>query len=156
MQDSWAWSKNDCMLSTLPLNHYSGLVYTLLTPFHIGAQVDLMSKFNVELAWSKLLNEENPINVFIGVPTIFSQLIDYSLKNKLIRKDQVKEILKRKMRFIGSGSAPLNVKTYNDWFSLTNYKILERYGMTEIGMVLTNPYFETTSSQRIAGKLMIF
>ena len=66
-----------------------------------------MSKFNVELAWSKLLNEENPINVFIGVPTIFSQLIDYSLKNKLIRKDQVKEILKRKMRFIGSGSAKL-------------------------------------------------
>lgn len=154
MRDSWGWTADDCMLSTLPLNHYSGLVYTLLTPFHIGAQVDLMSKFNVELAWSKLLNEENPINVFIGVPTIFGQLIDYYLKNKdLIEKNHVKDILKRKMRFIGSGSAPLNVKTYNDWFSLTNYKILERYGMTEIGMVLTNPYVETDSAQRIAGEL---
>lgn len=149
MRDAWQWSDTDCMLATLPLNHYSGLVYCLLTPFYIGAQVNLMPKFNAELVWSKLLDETNNINMFIGVPTIFSQLIDYS-SNKAMT-NSVSAILRRKLRIIGSGSAPLNVKTYNDWFELTDYKILERYGMTEIGMALTNPFIETKHSRIVAG-----
>ena len=129
-----------------------GLVYTLLTPFYVGAQVDLMPKFNASVVWSKLLDEENSVNMFIGVPTVFSQLIDHYSKNKDANNPKsVSNILNKKMRIIGSGSAPLNVKTYNDWFSLTNYRLLERYGMTEIGMALTNPYVETSETKRIGG-----
>ena len=109
-----------------------------------------MPKFNSETVWSKLLDENNQINMFIGVPTVFSQLIEFSAVRDRLRSD-VKEVLKRKLRIIGSGSAPLNVKTFNDWFELTEYKILERYGMTEVGMALTNPFIETRCSKRIAG-----
>lgn len=52
---------------------------------------------------------------------------------------------------IASGSAPLNIKTYNEWNELTGYKIVERYGMTEIGLGLTNVYEETEQKKRVAG-----
>lgn len=50
-----------------------------------------------------------------------------------------------------SGSAPLNVKTYNEWKQITGYSILERYGMTEIGLGLSNVYKETDTVKRVAG-----
>jgi len=65
--------------------------------------------------------------------------------------DYVKEVFKNKIRLIASGSAPLNVKTYNEWNEITGYKILERYGMTEIGLGLTNVYKETPDKKRMAG-----
>ena len=142
MIEAWHWKETDSIISTLPLNHFSGLVYCLLTPFYMRAQVDLLPKFNAEVVWSKLLDESNNLNLFIGVPTIFNQLIDAYNKNEIFNtkynKKKIQEILKRKMKFIGSGSAPLSVKTYNDWYDLTHYKILERYGMTEIGMALSS------------------
>jgi len=55
------------------------------------------------------------------------------------------------MRLIGSGSSALNVKTYNEWFDLTNYKLLERYGMTEIGMAISNPHIESNDFKKTAG-----
>ncbi len=45
----------------------------------------------------------------------------------------------------------MNFKTYNEWFDLTNYKLLERYGMTEIGMTISNPYIESNDFKRTAG-----
>lgn len=95
--------------------------------------------------------------MFIGVPTVFSQLIDHYSKEPIgTNSKHVSGTLNKKMRIIGSGSAPLNVKTYNDWFSLTNYRLLERYGMTEIGMALTNPYTETSEKKRIGGICLVF
>jgi malonyl-CoA/methylmalonyl-CoA synthetase len=63
----------------------------------------------------------------------------------------IRWIFKNKMRLVVSGSAPLNVKTYREWTELTGYNILERYGMTEIGLGLSNPYRETALSKRVAG-----
>ena len=123
----------------------------MLTPFFARAQVDLMGKFNAETVWSKLLDESNEINLFIGVPTVFNQMIEHLNKGgtDCVR---LKQVLGKKLRLVGSGSAPLNVKTYNEWFELTNFKILERYGMTEVGMALSNPLIETENCQRIAGQ----
>ena len=140
-------------MATLPLNHFSGLVYCLLTPFYLKAQVELLPKFNAEYTWSRLLSDESNINLFIGVPTIFNQLIDiyYKAVKQNYDESAVKSILNTKIRIIGSGSAALTAKIYNEWFSLTNYKLLERYGMTEIGMALSNPYAETNDFKREAG-----
>jgi malonyl-CoA/methylmalonyl-CoA synthetase len=155
MINCWQWTMNDSVIHTLPLNHFSGLVYSLLTPFYVGAQCEVLPKFNVETVWNKLLDTSNSINLYIGVPTIYVQMVDYYLNNKEFAKaypvDKVQRILKNKMRIIGTGSAALNVKTYMDWYNITNYPILERYGMTEIGMALSNPYKETDKSKRIAG-----
>ena len=146
MIQTYKWSNNDKMLSTLPLNHYSGLVYTLLTPFFVGAQVNLMPKFDAKKVWSIILNDD--VNMFIGVPTIYTQLCDYYYKNKHEFPNNIEHTLKQKMRLIASGSAPLNVKTFNDWFDVTKYSIVERYGMTEIGMALSNSLDE---NKRIGG-----
>lgn len=158
MVECYKWSSNDFCLNPLPLNHYSGLVYCLLTPFFVGSSVDLLPKFNAEQVWHKLLNPNSPINVFIAVPTIYSQLIQAYLNNSgTLRKkytiEDVRVRLKQKMRIIASGSAPLNLKTFNEWFELTRCKILERYGMTEIGMALSTPYLETSSAKRIGGTI---
>ena len=44
------------------------------------------------------------------------------------------------MRLVVSGSAALPETTFKDWKTLTGHLLLERYGMTEIGMALSNPY----------------
>ena len=127
----------------------------MLTPFFAGAQCELLPKFEHGLVWSKLLdlntNEPN-VNFFVGVPTIFTQLVNSTcIQNELYSRVLVRSNLKKKMRVIASGSAPLIVKTFNDWYELTHFSIIERYGMTEIGMALTNPYLETDTFKKEAG-----
>ena len=51
-----------------------------------------------------------------------------------------------------SGSAALPVPILNEWEKITGHRLLERYGMTEIGMALTNPLH----GERVPGKLNIF
>ena len=153
--DAWKWTPQDGFLHTLPLNHVHGLTYGLLTCAYSGAQCDILPKFDAELVWSKLLDESNNINVFMAVPTIFVKLVEVYFKNEKFRakysKEFIQHIFKNKIRLIASGSAPLNVKTYNEWNDITGYKILERYGMTEIGLGLSNPYKETAAKKREPG-----
>lgn len=52
---------------------------------------------------------------------------------------------------MASGSASLTVKTSEEWERITGYRILERYGSTEIGLGLSNPYRETATKKRLAG-----
>lgn len=42
-------------------------------------------------------------------------------------------------RLMVSGSAALPVPVLEKWKSITGHTLLERYGMTEIGMALSNP-----------------
>lgn len=158
MVESYKWTSNDFCLNPLPLNHYSGLVYGLLTPFFMGASVNVIPKFNAEIVWRKLLeldptNIESKINVLIAVPTIYSQLVQiyWNHLRKEFPASTIQKTLNSKMRIIASGSAPLSVKTFDQWSELTNFPILERYGMTEIGMSLSTSYEET--AKRIGGTI---
>lgn len=113
-----------------------------------------MPRFSAKQVWSELLSkDQSNVNVFVAVPTIYSQLIQHyesDLKSQWPR-DELQSRLRSKMRLFGSGSGPLNVKTYNDWNELTNISIVERYGMTEIGMVLSNPCDESNEVKRRGG-----
>ncbi|CAF0870935.1 unnamed protein product [Brachionus calyciflorus] len=151
MITAYKWTPENHILNPLPLNHYSGLVYCFLTPFLLGASVNLMSKFNSKKVWDHLLNDKS-INSFIAVPTIYTQMVNEYNVNlcQEIPKENIRNIL-TKMKFIGSGSAPLNVKTFNEWTDLTQYPMVERYGMTEIGMALSTPLIETEKIKRIGG-----
>ena len=82
----------------------------------------------------------------MAVPTIYVKLIQYF---DSIDKDQVQKICDgfARMRLNISGSAACPVKLFNQWQSLTGQVLLERYGMTEIGMGISNPY----SDERRAG-----
>lgn len=150
--DAWLINSKDSCLHTLPLNHVHGLCYLLLTYLYAGAQVHMMPKFNAVEVWQKLLDTKNNINSFMAVPTIYVQLVAEMLNNKQnYDLEHVKWVFKNKIRLVVSGSAPLNVKTHREWLELTGYNILERYGMTEIGLGLSNPYVETSQWKRVAG-----
>lgn len=79
----------------------------------------------------------------MAVPTIYSKLMDEY--DKVFYKDpkmveHIKNILKTKIRLMVSGSAPLPAPIHEKWFKISGHKLLERYGMTEIGMCLSNEY----------------
>ncbi|XP_074522302.1 malonate--CoA ligase ACSF3, mitochondrial isoform X2 [Halichoeres trimaculatus] len=123
----WAWSRDDVILHTLPLHHVHGIVNKLLCPLWV---------------WEMLLSSKAPlVNVFMAVPTIYSKLIQYYDQHftQPHVKDFVKAACKERIRLMVSGSAALPLPTLQRWEEITGHTLLERYGMTEIGMALSNP-----------------
>eukprot|EP00064_Thunnus_orientalis_P016814 superscaffoldBa00003419_g16886 len=123
----WAWSRDDVILHTLPLHHVHGIVNKLLCPLWV---------------WEMLLSSKAPlVNVFMAVPTIYSKLIQHYDQHftQPHVKDFVKAVCKERIRLMVSGSAALPLPTLQRWEEITGHTLLERYGMTEIGMALSNP-----------------
>ncbi|XP_018579732.1 acyl-CoA synthetase family member 3, mitochondrial [Anoplophora glabripennis] len=142
---AWKWSSEDVILHTLPLHHVHGTVNALFCPLQIGARTIMLPKFSTEEVWSHLLGTNETlsnvdVSVFMAVPTIYSKLIDYYEKNLKGKKEDVRNRLKSKVRLMVSGSAPLPVPLYEKWLEISGHRLLERYGMTEIGMALSNEY----------------
>ena len=76
----------------------------------------------------------------MAVPTIYAKLLEYLKSNEI---QDVQKILKEKVRLMVSGSAALPQPIFEEWQNKTGHTLLERYGMTEIGMALTNPLVGT-------------
>lgn len=104
--------------------------------------------FNAKEVWEQLLRDkdEEKITVFMAVPTIYFNLINYYDEN-LVKSDgtgkytadQIREKLS-KIRLMVSGSTALPDAIMERWEEISGHKLLERYGMTEIGMGLSNLY----------------
>lgn len=145
--EAWKWNSSDVILHCLPLNHTHGIVNALLCPLNIGAKIIMMKKFDKNIAWSHLLGINTAsfdrVSIFMGVPTMYYQLIDeyeqIFKKNQRV-VDYIKSTLKNKVRLMVSGSAPLPKPIFEKWEKISGHRILERYGMTEIGMCLSNEY----------------
>ena len=125
---AWAWEPADVLLLTLPLFHTHGLVVGLHCALAAGATVLLRRKFEAAETARELLSGEPTL--FFGVPTMYVRLIEE------LRKRGTRPAL----RLFCSGSAPLSPETFAAFRELTGQDILERYGMTETGMSLSNPY----------------
>ncbi|AWP01458.1 putative acyl-CoA synthetase family member 3 mitochondrial [Scophthalmus maximus] len=138
----WAWTREDVILHSLPLHHVHGIVNKLLCPLWVGATCIMLPEFQPQKVWELLLSSKPPmVNVFMAVPTIYSKLIQYydqHLTQPHV-KDFVKAICKERIRLMVSGSAALPLPTLLRWKTITGHTLLERYGMTEIGMALSNP-----------------
>uniref|UniRef100_A0A3B3HWX8 Acyl-CoA synthetase family member 3 n=1 Tax=Oryzias latipes TaxID=8090 RepID=A0A3B3HWX8_ORYLA len=94
------------------------------------------------MVWEMFLSSNAPVvNVFMAVPTVFSKLIQYYDKHftQTHVKDFIKAVCKDRIRLMVSGSAALPLPTLQRWEEITGHTLLERYGMTEIGMALSNP-----------------
>ncbi|XP_029284399.1 LOW QUALITY PROTEIN: acyl-CoA synthetase family member 3, mitochondrial [Cottoperca gobio] len=138
----WAWSKDDVILHILPLHHVHGIVNKLLCPLWVGATCVMLPEFQPQKVWQMMLSSKAPlVNVFMAVPTIYSKLIQYYDQHftQPHVKDFVKAICKERIRLMVSGSAALPLPTLQRWEEITGHTLLERYGMTEIGMALSNP-----------------
>ncbi|HEX6903031.1 MAG TPA: acyl-CoA synthetase [Thermoanaerobaculia bacterium] len=127
---AWAWERTDTLLLTLPLFHTHGLVVGLTCALAAGATVRLRPRFDAAGVADELLAGE--ATLFFGVPTMYVRLVE-ELRSR--GRGSLSH-----MRLFCSGSAPLSPETFEAFRELTGHDILERYGMTETGMNLSNPY----------------
>jgi len=134
--EAWAWQAPDRGLHVLPLNHVHGIVNALCCPLWVGAAVEFLDPFDPVRCWERL--GSGAISFFTAVPTIYARLIaahDAASDTDRHRWRQGA----RAARLMCSGSAALPVSVLERWEALTGHRLLERYGMTEIGMALANP-----------------
>jgi malonyl-CoA/methylmalonyl-CoA synthetase len=135
--EAWAWQETDTIPLFLPLHHVHGIINVLCCGLWAGARIHLFTKFDLP---SILLNVKNrEYSVFMAVPTIYVRMINHL---KSLPDEERQEICAgfKAMRLNVSGSAACPVTVFNQWLELTGQTLLERYGMTEIGMGLSNPY----------------
>tara|TARA_R110000737_G_scaffold262343_1_gene270430 strand:+ start:440 stop:1918 length:1479 start_codon:yes stop_codon:yes gene_type:complete len=137
---SWEWNKNDHVLNVLPLHHVHGIINMLSCALWSGACCEFLPKFSPKAIFDIFLKGE--VNVFMAVPTIYFKLITYF--NELPQEEQqaISNYL-LKFRLMVSGSAALPVSVLKEWKEISGHTLLERYGMTEMGMAISNPYNET-------------
>jgi malonyl-CoA/methylmalonyl-CoA synthetase len=130
---AWSWSAGDVLLLALPLFHVHGLIVGLDCALAAGATVELRRRFDAAAIADELAG--GSVTVFFGVPTLYVRLVE-----ELRRRDGGEAARFAAVRLFCSGSAPLPPETFAAFREATGHAILERYGMTETGMLLSNPY----------------
>ncbi|MDY6851429.1 MAG: acyl-CoA synthetase [Thermodesulfobacteriota bacterium] len=133
---AWGWTQKDHILHVLPLHHTHGIVNVLLCALWSGAVCEMLPKFEAEAVWERFL--QSPLTLFMAVPTIYVKLISAWESFPPARRAEMSAAASR-MRLMVSGSAALPVSVLEKWKAVTGHVLLERYGMTEIGMALSNP-----------------
>lgn len=136
---SWEWSGNDHILCVLPLHHVHGIINVISCALWSGATVEFLSQFTAEEALN--IFKKGRVNLFMAVPTIYFKLIAAieSPTNTQEERQMIFDMFK-KFRLMVSGSAALPVSVMEKWEKISGHRLLERYGMTEIGMGISNPY----------------
>ena len=133
---AWEWTREDRALSVLPLHHVHGLINVVGCALAAGASCEILPQFETEPAWERLASGD--VTVFSAVPTIYHRLIA-SWDAAPARMQRARSEGAGRVRLMMSGSAALPRKTLDRWREITGHVLLERYGMTELGMVLSNP-----------------
>lgn len=133
---AWEWRSEDRILNVLPLHHIHGIVNIVCCALWAGAVCEMMTKFDAGRVWERFV--ESDLTLFMAVPTIYSKLIT-AWENAPPEKQKIWSKACGKMRVMISGSAALPVPVLEKWRAISGHTLLERYGMTEIGMALTNP-----------------
>jgi malonyl-CoA/methylmalonyl-CoA synthetase len=135
--DAWKWSAADHILAFLPLHHVHGIVNVLFSSLCAGAKTTMLYPFDAERVWRRLL--EGDVTVFMAVPTIWKRMLAHRDAQGPDEQRRMREVFSR-MRLAVSGSAALDAPTFERIALELGTVPLERYGMTEIGMALSNPY----------------
>ena len=128
--EAWRITAEDRYFAVLPLFHVHGLGNGVGSWLASGCRMRLVERFEHEKA--EALFEEFQPTLFFGVPTIYVRLLD-------IRDEAARRIGSR-MRLFVSGSAPLPALVFEGFRAKFGHAILERYGMTETLMTISNPY----------------
>jgi malonyl-CoA/methylmalonyl-CoA synthetase len=134
--DAWGWSSEDRILLVLPLHHVHGIINVLTCALRSGARCTIHPSFDAEAVWDALAAGE--LTLFMAVPTIYSRLVgSWEQATPELRRSRSEGC--RALRLMVSGSAALPVSVLERWRAISGHTLLERYGMTEIGMALSNP-----------------
>jgi len=123
---AWRWSSDDRLVLALPLFHMHGLGVGLHGTLHAGASAMILPRFDPD----EVLDAAAAFDatLFFGVPTLY---------HRLMQSDRVSELAR--LRLCVSGSAPLPAELHARFEAQTGQRIIERYGMTETVMLVSNP-----------------
>lgn len=136
---SWEWHKDDHILNVLPLHHVHGIINVMSCALWSGACCEFLPKFNADKIFEIFCRKE--VNIFMAVPTIYYKLIAYYKELGKDRQNEISGALKD-FRLMVSGSAALPISVLEEWKGISGHTLLERYGMTEMGMAISNSYRE--------------
>lgn len=131
----WQITSQDRFLLALPLFHVHALGNGVHCWLISGCRTRLLERFEHKTAGATFLDFRP--SLFFGVPTVYVRLLETP-------KDAAR-IIGEHMRLFVSGSAPLPAQVLEDFRALFGHTILERYGMSETLMNISNPY---TSERR--------
>jgi len=137
LHEYWGWRSDDVLLHMLPIFHVHGLFVASHGALLAGAKMIWAPKLDM----GQVLKYLPRATVMMGVPTYYVRM----LQEPRFDKDVC-----RNMRLFVSGSAPLLLETFDAFRERTGQTILERYGMSETVMLVSNPY-DTALGERIGG-----
>ena len=126
LASEWGLGASDVLLHTLPMYHIHGLLISLNSVLLSAANVIVMPNFSVE----EVMQYLGRATVFMGVPTYYHRILNSPMLHKLDYSN---------IRLFISGSAPLPGAILERFKISTGHTILERYGMTETGVISSNP-----------------
>ena len=136
LKETWRFTEADRLIHALPIFHTHGLFVATNTVLAAGASMIFLQKFDP----AAIMGLFDRASVLMGVPTFYV---------RLSARDDLDRAAVRNMRLFVSGSAPLLAETHCAFADKTGQAILERYGMTETGMITSNPY----DGARVAGSV---
>ena len=133
---AWKWSSADRIPLFLPVHHIHGIVNVTLCALWVGASIEPFPRFDLPAILDRVRSDA--YTLFMAVPTIYVKLIQ--ALDAASPDDRAAIVAGcQRLRLMVSGSAALPVTVFERWAALTGHRLLERYGMTETGMVLSNP-----------------
>lgn len=134
---AWEWKASDRTICILPLHHIHGIINVIGCSLSVGAICEFMPKFSAVEVFKRLISGE--LTVFMAVPTIYFKLISHWDTLSTADQHVIYDML-LKFRLMVSGSAALPVSVMEKWHTISGHWLLERYGMTEIAMAISNPF----------------
>lgn len=136
LREAWGYREEDRLLHALPLHHLHGLGISLLTTLLAGSEARLLPRFEARRVWDEFA--ANHATTFMAVPTMYQKLFEaFDAADEATRARWAEGA--RSLRLATSGSAALPVTLAARWKELTGTVPLERFGMTEIGVGMSNP-----------------
>ncbi|KAK6339778.1 hypothetical protein TWF718_009172 [Orbilia javanica] len=136
---AWKYTSSDYLLHVLPLHHVHGIINGLTATLLAGGTVELHPKFDPVVVWRRWMDGDS--TMFMAVPTVYSRLNSHFLEHiSGTDNEQQARNSTRKLRLTVSGSAALPTSIKQRFEEITGQVLLERYGMTEIGMGLSCRY----------------
>ncbi|EFW99631.1 2-succinylbenzoate-ligase [Grosmannia clavigera kw1407] len=148
---AWEYSSSDHFLHVLPLHHIHGTINALYTPLFTGGSIEFLFPFNADAVWNRFAapflprqdgatdSASEPITFFTVVPTVYSRLLaTHKALSPQMQAATCKAISPEHLRLSISGSAALPSPVKKAWEDLSHGSVLlERFGMTEVGMALS-------------------
>lgn len=148
--EAWRWTSADRIPLFLPLHHIHGLVNVVSCALWAGASFTALERFEPAPVLEAVAADA--FTLFMAVPTIYVRVLE--ALDDLAPAARARAVAGfGRLRLVVSGSAALPASLFERFAAVTGQRILERYGMTEIGMALSNPYDGPRRPGHVGGPL---